>query len=443
MDEHTSLFYRFGVALVIGVLVGLQREYAYVGATQSGGGAEDEEGEPKKKGRKKKKSTELFAGVRTFSLFALVGCAAAMLSDVMGSPWPYVVASLTLGGMIAVAYFMEAKAGETGLTTETAAILTFLTGALSYWEQTKLATALAVVMAVLLSLKPELHRLARNLTREDIYATLKFAVITAIVLPILPNRSYGPPPLDVLNPYNIWLMVVFISGLSFLGYVLIKVVGTEHGITLTGLLGGIASSTAVTVSFSRRSKEVPQLARPFALAIIIAWTVMFVRVFVIVETLSPIVFRLLWLPMSVTMLSGLGYGLYLYLAQHTDKREDLPFPNPFELGMAIRFGLIYAIILLISKTAQLYLGDAGIYLSSLLSGLANMNAATLTMIKLAESSGGINTEVAARAILLASLSNMASKGFIALSSGSSALRRALAPGMVIMLVTGIAAAVLL
>ncbi|MBN1876686.1 MAG: MgtC/SapB family protein [Anaerolineae bacterium] len=375
---HTNLFYRFGIALFIGILVGLQREYAYM-----------------------KPSRELFAGVRTFSLFALVGCTAAMLSDTMASPLPFAMATITLGGLIVVAYFVEAAAGELGLTTETAAILTFLTGALCYWAHTRLAVAIAVAMAVLLSLKPELHKLAETLTREDIYATLKFAVISAIILPILPNQAYGPAPLNVLNPYDIWLMVVFISGLSFLGYILIKIVGAERGIALTGLLGGIASSTAVTLSFTQRSKKgTPDaeavLAKPFALALIIAWTVMFIRVLIVVGTLNPSLLQVLWIPMLATMLAGMGYGLYLYFAQRTGKNSAMDFSNPFDLSTAIKFGLIYAVALIISKAAQVYFGNTGIYISSLISGLADVDAIALSMVKLSQSPDGVSTSVAAR-----------------------------------------------
>ena len=418
--EQADIFYRFGAALAIGFLIGLQREYAHGGP-----------------GR------DIFAGERTFALMGLVGCTAAMVADVLASPWPFVGIFIVMGALIAVTYFVGAWRGGVGMTTEVAALVTILAGALCYWGYLALAAALAVVTTVLLSLKLEMDTFVQRITREDVYATLKFAVITAIVLPVLPNQTFGPPPLDVLNPYKIWLMVVFISGISFLGYVLVKVVGSRQGIGLTGLLGGLVSSTAVTLSFAQRSQREAELAKPFALAITVAWTVMFARVIVEVAALNGALLRVLWLPMAASAAVGLAYCVYLYLAQHTDKEGEVAFSNPFELGPAVKFGLIYALILLISKAAQTYLGDTGLYLSSIVAGLADVDAITLSVAELSRTAGGLTLNTAARAIVLAAMSNTAVKGGIVLTSGSPSLRRALVPGFVLMLVTGIGVAFLI
>jgi len=417
---QTALFCRFGVALAIGFLVGLQREYAYGGA-----------------GR------EILAGERTLALMGLVGCVAAMAADVLDSPWPFATVLLVMGALITVAYFLTAQRNGVGLTTETAAVLTLIAGALCYWDYLALAVAIGVVTTVLLSLKVEMDVFVRRITREDVYATLKFAVITAIVLPVLPNQSFGPPPLDVLNPYKIWLMVVFISGISFLGYVLVKVVGSRQGIGLTGLLGGMVSSTAVTLSFSQRSQRETELARPFALAIVVAWTVMFSRVVIEVAALNVALLRILWLPMAAAMAVGLAYGVYLYFVQRTDEEGDVAFANPFELGPAVKFGLLYAVILLVSKAAQMYLGNTGVYLSSVVAGLADVDAITLSMAELSRAAGGVDLTTASRAIVLAAMSNTVVKGGIVLTSGSPALRRALWPGFVLMLATGMGTAFLI
>ncbi len=410
----TEQFYRFGLALIIGILAGLQREYAY-----------DDD-----------RSRELFAGVRTFALISLSGYVAALLSDVLDSALPFAGIILVLGGFITVAYYMEARTGEMGLTTEVATLLIFLVGAMTYWGYMALAAALAVTMTVLLSVKRETQRFVERLTREDIYATLKFAVISAVVLPVLPNQTYGPPPVDVLNPYKIWLMVVFISGISFLGYVLIKAVGARQGIGLTGLLGGIASSTAVTLSFTERSRNTPSLANSFSLAIIVAWTVMFVRVLVVVFALNAELARRLLVPLGAAMLSGLVYCIYLYFNQRPSQQEEVNFSNPFELGPAIKFGLLYAFILVISKAAQVYFGNTGIYISSVVSGMADVDAIALSMVELAQDPNGVSLPVATRAVVLAALSNTAFKGGFALTTGSKTLRKVLLPGMLIILVTG-------
>jgi uncharacterized membrane protein (DUF4010 family) len=417
--EQLDLFYRFGAALVIGILVGLQREYSH--------------GDPGK---------ELFAGVRTFALMSLVGCTAGLVAEILASPWAFIGILFLTGTLIAIAYSISAWRGEVGLTSEVAALVTILSGALCYWGYLALAAAIAVTTTVLLSLKLEMRTFARRLTREDVYATLKFAVITAIVLPVLPNQSFGPPPLNVLNPYKIWLMVVFISAISFLGYVLIKVVGSRQGIGLTGLLGGLVSSTAVTLSFSQRSQEDSDLAKPFALAITVAWTMMFSRVLVEVAALNIRLLRVLWVPMAAAGVVGLAYCVYLYFSQRTDQEGDVALSNPFELGPAVKFGLIYAAILLFSKAAQTYLGDTGIYLSSVVAGLTDVDAITLSMAELSQATGSVGLSTAARAIVLAAMSNTVVKGGIVLTSGAPALRRALLPGFILILVTAISVAFL-
>jgi uncharacterized membrane protein (DUF4010 family) len=295
---------------------------------------------------------------------------------------------------------------------------------------------------VLLSVKIELDQFVRRITREDVYATLKFAAISAIILPVLPDQSFGPAPLDVLNPFKIWLMVVFISGINFLGYLLIKLVGPRHGIGLTGFLGGLVSSTGVTLSFAQRSQSEKGLAKPLALGIMVAWTVMFVRVVVEVAVLNPQLFQVLWVPILASALTGLGYCLYLYFSQRTDQSEEVDFSNPFELGPAVKFGFIYAAILLLSRTAQMYLGTTGIYLSSIGAGLADVDAITLSMAQLSRSAGGVSIGTAAIAIVLATMANTAVKGGIALSSGARTLRKALWPGFLLMLVTGLIVAFL-
>jgi len=412
---HT-LFYRFGVALFIGVLVGLQREVA-----------SDEADDP---------SQKTFAGVRTFALLSLVGCTAAFVADQLALPWAFIGIILPIGALITAAYLLTGSRGDVGMTTEVAALIVVLSGALCFWDQLALAVALGVVTTALLSFKLELHGFAERLTREDVVATLKFAIITAIILPVLPNQSFASPPFDVLNPYKIWLMVVLISGISFLGYVLIKLVGSRQGIGLTGLLGGLVSSTAVTLSFSQRSKKEDRLAKPFALAILIAWTIMFVRVLVEVTATNRPLLGVVWLPIAAAGIAGLVYGAYLYFAPHDGEAGGVAVSNPFELGPAITFGLLYGLILLIARAAQLYLGDTGVYLSSILSGLADVDAITLSMAELSNS-GNLELSTAARAIVLATMSNTVVKGGIVLSSGSAALRRALLPGFLLILITGI------
>jgi uncharacterized membrane protein (DUF4010 family) len=408
--DHTILL-RFGTALLIGVLIGAEREYARL-----------------------REDVKSFAGVRTFPLIALLGCSAGLLTE-LTSAWTFGTLALLLAVLIAIAYALDAREGRVGLTTEIASVVVFVCGALCYWDYLELAAALAVITFGFLTLKPQLHGIAARISSEDLYATLKFAIISLIVLPVLPDQNYGPAPFDAFNPYKTWLMVVLISGISFLGYVLIKVVGSRRGIGLTGVLGGLVSSTAVTLSFSERSQDHPDLARPFALAITLAWTMMFGRVVVEVAILNQVLLQVLWVPMGAAMMAGVVFCVIYYFGRHTDQGSDVKLANPFELGPAIKFGILYAVILVVAKAAQFYFQDAGLYAAATLAGLADVDAITLSMAQLAGAEGGIATSTAARAVVLAAIANTIVKGGIAVSVGSKSLRRALLPPFLVMLVT--------
>jgi uncharacterized membrane protein (DUF4010 family) len=415
--ETTTLFYRFGASLIIGFLVGLQREYAY--------------GDPDRK---------LSAGIRTFSLMGLIGCSAAFTTDILGSAIAFGAIILVTGAFLVASYYVTASKKHVGLTTEFAAMVTIMAGALCYWNYMALAVAIAVITTGLLSLKFEMHQFVRTLTREDIFATLKFAVITAIVLPVLPNTTYGAPPFNVLNPYSIWLLVVFISGISFLGYILIKLLGPHQGIGLTGLLGGMVSSTAVTLGFSERSKQINTLAGPLGLAIMISWATMFFRVAIIVAVLNLNLLKAIWLPMGITAIICLAYSYYLYRFQKTESLENIAFSNPFNLGPAIKFGILFAIILLISRTAQLYFGEVGIYLSSILAGLADLNAISLSLANLSLDTSSVSLLVAGRSIVFASVANTIVKGIVVMTTGSKALGKIILPGTILTAIAGIVTA---
>jgi uncharacterized membrane protein (DUF4010 family) len=197
----------------------------------------------------------------------------------------------------------------------------------------------------------------------DVEAALKFAIISVIILPLLPNRAFGPVPLNVLNPYKIWLMVVLISGLNFASYVLVKVLGQEHGIGLTGILGGLVSSTAVTLGFSQRSRNEPALAAPLCLGILLAWTVMFFRVPIMVAIVNPSLGKQLGLGLGFMAAASLGVCTFLFWKHRQGGKEMAQSGNnPFELGEAIKFGLLFGAVTFAAKAAQVYLGDAGLYL---------------------------------------------------------------------------------
>ncbi|HNY66439.1 MAG TPA: MgtC/SapB family protein [Deltaproteobacteria bacterium] len=408
LDEAT-LFFRFGIALLIGILVGIQREYSF-----------------------KDPGTE-HPGIRTFALMGLIGCTSAMASGLIGSPLPFVSVIFVVGGFFTVTYFIGAWKGQSGLTTPVSALITVLAGALVFWGQISLGIALAVATTVMLSLKLETHRFVERLTREDLYATLKFAVISAIILPILPNKTFGPPPFDVFNPFVIWSLVVFISGINFIGYILIKTMGTQKGMGLTGILGGIASSTAITMALSQRSRSEEALSQSFALAILIAWAIMFARLLGIIAVLNVELALLLWKSMLIPCVVGLCYAAFLFMIHRSGHKAEVSVKNPFELWPAITFGVLFLAILFISRAAQTYLGDQGIYLTSFLSGLADVDAIALSLTQLSDGKGGIGLSTAARAIMFATVANTFLKGMFTLGFGAPAMRKTMIPGFLFLM----------
>jgi len=417
MSPAFNLFARFATALAIGFLIGVQREIAIVSKDRS-----------------------IIAGERTTSLLSLGGAVAAMLADLYQSPSVLIAFIAAVTVFVAIGYFIGSwQHGRIGITSEIAILISVMIGVLCYQEQLGLAVALGIATTVILSLKVQTDRFIKALSRKELYAALQLAVISAIVLPVLPDQGLAAPPLDVLNPFSIWLMVVFISAINFLGYIFARLVG-QQGIELSGLVGGLVSSTAVTLGFSERSKRQPKLSQSLGVAIIISWTVMFARMLVLVWIIYPTLVRESWLPLFISAMVGLIYSGILIVKQRSDEKGDIKLKNPLDLGAAIRFGVLFTVVLVIANTAQYFFGDIGLLVSSLISGLANVNAITLTVAELARDSV-INLDLATQALLLAVISNLVSKGSIVLIGGDPKLRRVILPGLILMLVTAIVMAI--
>lgn len=414
---ESDLFLKYGISLAIGILMGMQRE----SATRPDG-------------------PEQSAGVRTFALIGLWGCLAAHISDISGSALPLAACLAILGSFLTAMYFVETKDGKRGLTTEVASLVAFLAGVLAFHDRLALAGALGVVATLLLSLKVELHMFARKLTREDIFATLKFAILGVVFLPILPDRAYFREPFDVLNPFEIGLFIVLMSAVGFIGYILAKTLGSARGIGLMGLLGGLVSSTALTLGFTQRSRSDKELSGPLAMAIIASWTVMFARTLAVVATLDFDVGLIVWLPLTAAMATGLLYCSFLFRLHGTNEEtEKTPFSNPFELGPALKFGLLFIVILTASRVAQYYFGNMGIFLSSFGAGLMDVDAVSFSMTRMSDA-GKLDASSAAKAVLLAAMANSLLKGGFAMMAGSRELRKAIFPGFVLMAIAGSVAA---
>jgi len=324
---------------------------------------------------------------------------------------------------VIVSYAMTAARGELGITSEVTALLAFVVGALCGWEKVAVASVATVVSLLLLTLKDFLHGLARRVELADVEATLQFAVISVIILPLLPDETFGPPPIDVINPYKIWLMVVLIAGLNFFGYLLVKVLGDEHGIVVTGILGGLVSSTAVTLSFAQRSRREPAMSSAFALAIVVAWTIMFLRVVVVVGLVNRALAGALALALGTMAVAGLLVSFALWRRSRARETGVVAAgANPFELSEAIKFGLLFGVVTVVAKAAESYLGATGLYLAGAVAGLTDVDAISLSMANLATSSPQ-SVKIAAYTIVIAVISNTLVKTGMAAFMGAPALRR--------------------
>lgn len=402
---HTSnLFVCLAVALGVGLLIGLQREQS---AHQEG-----------------HREGDYLGGIRTYPMYALAGALTTLLALHL-TLWLLPAVLLVLSAPLILAYAQDVKQGkDRGLTSGAAFVLTYLLGALALAEPVAspasarllLVAAIGVAIAALLSLKKPLHGLALLVTSEDLYATLKFLVLAVIVLPLLPDKTVGP--LDVINPFGVGVMIVLMAGVGFAGYVAIRTLGAQRGLGLTGLVGGLVSSTAVTLSVSGRARQEPSLRDACALAATLASTVMAARVALIIAAVNRALLRAVVIPLSGVIAGGLLAALVLHLRARKESPggpSGVQFRNPFELGTALKFGALFVAVLFFSKGAALYFGHRGVYVAALLGGLTDVDAVTLSMSRLAGS--GLDARAAAGAVLLAAASNTCVKAGFALALG--------------------------
>lgn len=405
--ETLALFERLGVALAIGLLIGLERGW-YL----------RDRGE----GRR-------VAGLRTFALSGLLGGVWAALA-VHGEPVFLAVGFLAFAAVLAMAVRLKADddpEGDHGVTTLVAALLTFGLGALAVAGPVAPAAAGAVVAAMLLNLKPVLHRWLRRLTREEIRAVLKLGLISVVVLPVLPDRGLGP--WGAFNPYVVWWLVVLIAGISFLGYFSTRIAGPGRGVPLTGLLGGLASSTATTLGLARMARRHPPLSVLLAGGTALAAAMMFPRLAVEVAVVNPALLAALGAPLAtVTGIALAGAGVLWWRSSNANPHEPLPLRNPFEIGVALQFGALLALMMLLAEAARQWLGDRGVLALAALAGLGDVDAIALSVARMARH--GLDEQLAAGAILLAAASNTAVKVVLAAALGNArmALRLALVLG---------------
>ena len=371
---------RFAVALALGFLVGLERE-----------------------GAKIEKKTMVFGGVRTHPMIAMFGFGCAWLSQI-GVAFVLPAGLMAMIALTSIAYVAKIRAERFGSTTEFSAILTFVTGALALLVDIWAAMAVGVLNTILLSEKSSLETWVERLDRAEFLATLKFLLVTLIVLPVLPDQSYTRYQ---LNPTHIWEIVILVSTIGFVGYFLSKRLGDRVGLWLSGLLGGVVSSTAVTVAVGRTAQKSPERGRAALQAAILASSVMYMRILVLIAVIGPQLIPYIW--WKCTILAGAGVVLALLTPgkETTEKGEVAPpLHNPFEITPALLFAALFVVLIVLTSVVRGTLGNSGLIGLGAVVGVSDIDPFILSLARPGETATG----VAVSAMIIAMMSNTIAKG---------------------------------
>jgi uncharacterized membrane protein (DUF4010 family) len=411
----------FAIAIALGALVGIERE------------------------KRKSEAAELqhMAGLRTFILFALLGAATGWLSRKSAVPWTLAAALLVVGAFAVMGRSATARSSpeSIGLTTEVAIVVVFLLGAMIMFGDRELAIGLGVITAAVLAYKQPLHGFVSKLDWDDVFAGLRLLIATFIALPLLPDRPIDP--WGALNPYSLWLLVILISSLSLVGYVATRQLGPGKGAVVTGLTGGLVSSTAVTLSFAKEAREHPQISNALACGILLAWGVMFGRIIVEVAVVNRALLPHLLVPFLAMAMVVCGAAALFYRRDHSvqnaDAKGELKVKNPFSLTQAAKFGLYFAAVLLVVKLVQQNFPASSMYVVAALAGLTDVDAITLSMAEFAKTG---ESRVAVIAIVIAALSNTLVKCCMALVIAGLPLAKPLLMTTAAMLLVGLTAALI-
>jgi uncharacterized membrane protein (DUF4010 family) len=412
--DHVALFERLGLALAIGLLMGVERGWQARELADGG----------------------RVAGIRTFALIGLLGGIGGWFGQVVG-PLALAAGFAALAAVVVASHVMRARNGEhdVGVTTEVAELTAFALGAMAAMGEGAAAAAGGVVATALLGSKDTLHGWVRKLERLELRAAIKLLLISVVLLPVLPNQGYGPE--QVLNPYKLWLLVVMVAGISFIGYFAIKIAGPRIGSLLTGVFGGLASSTALTVSFARMGREGPGMQPLLAAGVALANTTMYARLWLIVFVLNQGMGERLALPLGCMAAAGLVSTWLLWRAREEEgKPGAMALSNPFELGMAIKFAALLALVMVASKLLQAWGGSAGLYLLSAGAGLADVDAVALSMVQMGGKSVALT--VAATAVTIAAFVNTGVKAALVAGLCGGLMARRIAWAMTAMIVAGAA-----
>lgn len=364
------------------------------------------------------------AGLRTFGLVTLLGTVCALLAVRTESPWLIAAGLVVVGAMMISAYHRQPDASDPGTTSVVALLLAFCYGAMIWYGYRTVAVMLAILTTILLYFKAELQTVSKQLTRRDITSVLQFCVLSLVILPILPDRNFGP--YDTLNPYQVWWMVVLISGVSLAGYAALRIVGQRHGAPILGLLGGLTSSTATTLVYARHARGTTSLIQLSLVVILTANLVVLVRLATVAAIVQPAILPSLLPVLGAGLVAGIAFAAFAW--RKLDGSNELPeldLRNPTEMGTALTFGAVYAGVLLLSAALSEHAGSLGLYAVAVVSGLTDVDAITLSSLRLF-GQGKLPANEATTAILLAMLSNLAFKFGIVVSVAGSALAKRVA-----------------
>ncbi|MEH6952755.1 MgtC/SapB family protein (plasmid) [Nitrobacter sp. NHB1] len=378
---------RVMVSLAIGLLVGLER------------GWQTRDAEDNRRA----------AGFRTFALSGLLGGITGLIALQTGAS---VIGWVFLGYTAAFAAFhwLEARnEGHASVTSVVAGMLTFLLGTMAVVGDLQLAIACAVGMTVLLALREPLHRWIDSLSWQEIRAVLSLLAMSFLLLPLLPNRPVDP--WRTINPYQIWLLAIMIATISFAGYVAVKAFGNRLGVFMAAVAGGLASSTATTLALAKLAREHPSSSGLLSAGILVAGVVMMLRAGAIVVALNGALFVPL-IPALSTAAAVLGIGAaILWFRNIEQETPELQIRNPLEVGTAIKLAVLLAVVMLVAELVRRMFGGVGILVVAALSGIADVDAVTISIARMG--GGDVDVNTAARAIMIAIAINTVSKTIMA------------------------------
>lgn len=382
MLENFILFQKILLSLAIGGLIGIERE--------------------------KRGKGELPEGLRTFIIVCLFGVLSGLFSDIMKSNLPFLIAFISIGILTALGYVQKTKHGHQGLTTEMAFLSTFAIGIIIFFDSYPyfLSVSLGILLTFILIFKEILHRFAKHLKIKEIRDAVIFAILAFIILPLLPNTTIDR--FNALNPFLVWLSIVLVLSISFTGYIAMKIFGARKGLALTGLFGGLAGSTPVSIAMAEDVRRNKKILYSAAFAVAIASSTMFLRIIAVSSVFNFEIGLRLILPMVILALSG--YIMSFKCWQKTSKEKaTFSVGSPLALKSAFEFGIFFTIVLFASNLAKNYLGPAGLYLVAMMAGFVEVDAVVVSYSSLAALGSVFSPMVAVNGILIAAISNTFSK----------------------------------